>query len=118
MQVVYTSSSGTIKSANKFYNKLNSQIEITSIDDSKLNLCDGDLSISTHKFSFTPINEIVNKNNNSLIDLFGIIIYVDPTSIIRRYETEIHRRSLDSIDLSTSTINVTLWEKIVQNEGA
>ena len=44
---VYTLSSGTIKSTNKFYNKLNNDFEITLNKDSTLSLYDDDLLIPT-----------------------------------------------------------------------
>ena len=57
---VYTLSGGTIKSTNKFYNKLNSDFEITLKEDSTLSLCDDDLLIPTLQYTFTPIPVIMN----------------------------------------------------------
>jgi hypothetical protein len=54
------------------------------MDDSKITLSDDDHLIPTHQFPFTPINEILNTTNNSLIDVGGVVICVDPTSTIRR----------------------------------
>ena len=42
---VYTLSRGTVKTANKFYNKLNNDIEITLTNDSELSLADDNLLI-------------------------------------------------------------------------
>ena len=75
---VYMLSGGTIKSANKFYNKLNSDFEITLTEDSTLSVCDDDLLILTLRYTFTPITEIMNMNINSTLDLIGIVICVDP----------------------------------------
>lgn len=44
---VYTLYGGTIKSTNKFYNKLNNDFEITLTEDSTLSLCEDDLLIPT-----------------------------------------------------------------------
>ena len=51
---IYMLSRGTIKTSNKFYNKLNSDIEITLTDDSEQSLADDDLLIPNLQFSFTP----------------------------------------------------------------
>lgn len=89
------------------------------MDDSKVTLTDDDHLIPTHQFSFMPINEILNTNNNSLIDVVGIVICVDPTSTIRRRDgIDVLRRSLKLLDMSTFTINVTLWGRATQKEGA
>ena len=44
---------------------------------------------------------------------------MDPASTIRRRDgTEVVRRSLKMVDVSTSTINVTLWGQVAMKEGA
>lgn len=61
----------------------------------------------------------MNININSTLDLIGIVICVDLASTIRRRDgTEVIRRSLKMVDVSTSTINVTLWGQAAMKEGA
>lgn len=81
---VYTLSHGTIKSANKFYNKLNSDIEITLNDDSRVNQCEDDRLIPKLLFSFTNIIDIMSHNVNTSLDIIGIVVCVDPSTTIKR----------------------------------
>lgn len=82
-----------------------------------MTLCEDDLSILKHQFSFTPIKEIVSKSNNSVVDVIGIVVFVDPSSTIRMGGTEVLRQSIKILDMSTSTIDVTLWGPTTQKEG-
>ena len=57
-------------------------------------------------------------NTNSTLDLIGIVICVDPASTIRRRDGIEVVRSLKMVDVSTSTINVTLWGQAAMKEDA
>ena len=85
----------------------------------RVTLLDDDLSIPKHQFYFTPLDEIVHVANDFLVDVICIVICVDPCTIIRRFnEIEVLRRSIQLVDLSSSTINVTLWGPTTQKEGS
>ncbi|XP_059075472.1 replication protein A 70 kDa DNA-binding subunit A-like [Cryptomeria japonica] len=115
---IYTILGGTVKPTNRLYNKLNSQLEIFLQDASKVSLSDDDLTIPKHQFSFKPLNEIMQMTNNYLVDVIGIVICVDPSSTIRRRDdTKVLRRSIKLMDMSPCTINVTLWVPTTQKEG-
>ena len=52
-----------------------------------------------------------------LVDVIGIVVCVDPCTMIRRFdETEV-LRSVQLMDIYLSTINVTLWGPTTQKEG-
>ncbi|XP_059073447.1 replication protein A 70 kDa DNA-binding subunit A-like [Cryptomeria japonica] len=80
----YKISGGVVKSANKIYNKLNSGIKITLVLESIVTPCEDDPSIPKNHFSFMPINEILEQRNNSVIDVIGVVICVEPSSTIKR----------------------------------
>ena len=56
---IYTIARATMKCANRFYNKLNSGIEITFMSNSKVSSCEDDSSILMHQIIFTSIDEII-----------------------------------------------------------
>ena len=65
-----------VKSANRFYNKLNSGLDITLTIDSKVVSCEDDPSIPKHQFTFTPIDAVIGLPKNVNVDLVGIIFHV------------------------------------------
>ena len=81
--VVYTISKGSVKDANIKYNKLNSRIEITLDHTSILKCCDDELPTGNVHYNFKPINEIANINNNTLVDIIGVVVTVGDISTIR-----------------------------------
>lgn len=98
---MYKISGGVVKIANKIYNKLNSGIEITLVPESIVTPCEDDPSIPKNYFSFMPINEITEKSNNSIIDVIGVVICVEPSSTIRRRDgIEVIRRTIKLLDMS------------------
>ncbi|XP_057864253.2 replication protein A 70 kDa DNA-binding subunit A-like [Cryptomeria japonica] len=116
--VTYTLSGGAIKPANKIYNKLNSGLEITLVDDSKVTTCNDDSSIPKHRYAFTPLDQVATINNNSTIDIIGIVISVDPSSTIRKRDgTEVPRRTIKLVVMTQTTIDVTLWGAMAKKEG-
>ncbi|XP_059068206.1 replication protein A 70 kDa DNA-binding subunit A-like [Cryptomeria japonica] len=116
--VTYTLSGGAIKPANKIYNKLISGLEINLVDDSMVTACNDDSSIPKHRYAFTTLDQVATINNNSTIDVIGIVIRVDPTSTIcKRDGTEVPRRTIKLVDMTRTTIDVTLWGAMVEKEG-
>ncbi|XP_057847285.2 replication protein A 70 kDa DNA-binding subunit A-like [Cryptomeria japonica] len=114
----YKISGGVVKTANKIYNKLNSGIEITLVPESIVTPCEDGPSIPKNHFSFMPINEILEQSNNSVIDVIGVVICVEPSSTIRRRDgTKVIRRTIKLLDMSRTTIEVTIWGAPSEKEG-
>ncbi|XP_059076607.1 replication protein A 70 kDa DNA-binding subunit A-like [Cryptomeria japonica] len=114
----YNISDGVVKSANKIYNKLNSGIEITLVPESIVTPYEDDPSIPKNHFSFMPINEILEQRNNSVIDFIGVVIYVEPSSTIRRRDgTEVIRHTIKLWDVSRTTIEAMIWGAPSDKEG-
>ena len=116
--VVYTISKGSVKDANIKYNKLNNRIELTLDHTSILKCCDDELPTGNVHYNFKPINEIANINNNTLVDIIGVVVTVGDISTIRRRDgTKVLRRTIKLIDISLLCIDVTLWGPICHKEG-
>ena len=65
-------SRGTLKTANKQYNTLNNDYEMTFNNDTTVELCTEDVDLPTVKFEFTKINELEHKPAGTNI---GRLIY-------------------------------------------
>ncbi|GLJ27148.1 hypothetical protein SUGI_0532230 [Cryptomeria japonica] len=106
----YVLSKGTVKDANKVYNKLNSQLEIILTETSVLKRCVPDAVGPDKKTRFTPIDELLTTTNNTLIDVIGVVVNVREISVIRRKDgSVVNKRIVKINDMSTLTIDVNLW---------
>ena len=101
-----------------FYNKLNSGLEITLNKDSIVVSCEDDAHIPKHRFILTPIDEAKKKPNNTKIDIIGIVVYVQETTIVKQKDgIEVWRHTIKLVDTSCSTIDVTLLGAHTESEG-
>ena len=111
---VFYISKGQIKLANKKFNKLNSEYEITLNDDVMVEPADDDQSIPKITFNFVAIADIANTEPDSNVDVLGIV--TDPgtlNSIVprNRPDSTLNKRDLTLMDQSDGgkTIRLTLW---------
>ncbi|KAJ0090606.1 hypothetical protein Patl1_13552 [Pistacia atlantica] len=116
---VYLISKGSLKPAQKNFNHLKNEWEIFLEATSTVDLCpEEDGSIPTQQFSFRPISEIENAENNSIVDVIGIVISVNPSvPILRKNGMETQRRILNLKDRSGRSIELTLWGDFCSKEG-
>ncbi|KAF8393555.1 hypothetical protein HHK36_021799 [Tetracentron sinense] len=116
---VYLISKGSLKPAQKNFNHLKNEWEIFLEATSTMELCvDEDSSIPKQQFSFRPINEIENAENNSILDIIGVVIFVNPSvPILRKNGMETQRRILNLKDGSGRSIELTLWGEFCNKEG-
>ncbi|XP_059076742.1 replication protein A 70 kDa DNA-binding subunit E-like [Cryptomeria japonica] len=106
----YVMSKGTMKDANKVYNKLNSHLEIILTKTSVLKCSTPDAIELEKKTCFKPINELLTTTNNTLGDVIGVVVNVREISMIRRKDgSTINKRIVKINDMSTLTIDVNLW---------
>ena len=112
---VYLISKGSLKPAKKKFNHLNNELEIILKATSAVELCpDEDGSI----FSFRPISEIENAEKNSILDIIGIVISVNPSEpFMRKNGTETQIRILNLKDESGKCVELTLWGEFCNREG-
>ncbi|XP_057859849.2 replication protein A 70 kDa DNA-binding subunit C-like [Cryptomeria japonica] len=106
----YCLSKGTIREAKTKWNKLNSHIEITLDHNSILKHCDATVDGEVNASRFTPINDITYCNNNTLVDVIGVVVHVgEPSIICRKDGTTVKKRSVKINDMSSFSIDVNLW---------
>ncbi|XP_059067861.1 replication protein A 70 kDa DNA-binding subunit A-like [Cryptomeria japonica] len=106
----YYLSKGSIKEANTKWNKLNSHLEITLDHNSTLKHCDPPVDGKGSAYRFTPINELTNFSNNTLVDVIGVVVDVKDDSLICRKDgTKVNKRVIKINDMSTFSIDVNLW---------
>ncbi|XXG81711.1 hypothetical protein AAC387_Pa09g2284 [Persea americana] len=116
---VYLISKGSLKPARKNFNHLNNEWEIFLESASTVDLCpDEDSSIPNQQFSFRPINEIENVDNNSIVDIVGIVMSINPSvTILRKNGMETQRRILNLKDESGRSVELTLWGDFCNKQG-
>ncbi|KAI3874298.1 hypothetical protein MKW92_045194 [Papaver armeniacum] len=116
---VYVVSKGSLKPARRDFNHLKNEWEIFLETTSTLERCeDEDSAIPQQQFSFTPISEIENVVNNSILDVIGIVITVNPSvPIMRKNGMETQRRTLVLKDGSGRSVEITLWGEFCNKEG-
>ncbi|GMH04103.1 hypothetical protein Nepgr_005942 [Nepenthes gracilis] len=116
---VYMISKGSLKPVQRNFNHLRNEWEILLESASTVDLCsDEDVSIPCQQFTFRSISEIENANNNSILDIIGIIISINPSiPILRKNGMETQRRIVNLKDMSGRSIELTLWGDFCNREG-
>ncbi|KAL8128560.1 hypothetical protein V2J09_017715 [Rumex salicifolius] len=116
---VYVISKGSLKPVKKDYNHLKNEWEILLESSSTVDLCpDEDISIPQQQFTFRTIVEVESAENNSVLDVIGVVISINPSvTILRKNGMETRRRILKLKDFSTCSIELTLWGDFCNNEG-
>lgn len=116
---VYLLSKGSLRPAQKAYNHLQNDQEIFLESMSIIQPCfDDDSSIPQQQFHFRHISDIEGMENNSIVDIIGIVSFIGPpASIMRKNGTETQRRVLHLKDMSGRSVELTLWGNFCNAEG-
>ncbi|KAD3641848.1 hypothetical protein E3N88_31072 [Mikania micrantha] len=116
---VYFISKGNVKPAQKAFNHLKNDHEITLDYTSTISPClDDDCSIPQQQFHFRTIAEIENLDNNTILDIIGVVYSIRPSmSITRKNNTETLKRTLSLKDMSGRSVEVTFWGNFCNKEG-
>ncbi|XP_031483992.1 replication protein A 70 kDa DNA-binding subunit A-like [Nymphaea colorata] len=116
---VYLISKGSLKPAQKNFNHLNNEWEILLESTSTIEPClEEDSSIPRQQFNFRPISEIESMENNSMVDIIGVVVSVHPSStIMRKNGTETQKRTLQLKDMSGRSVELTIWGNFCNVEG-
>ncbi|RWW21335.1 hypothetical protein BHE74_00010527 [Ensete ventricosum] len=116
---VYLISKGSLKPAQKSFNHLNNEYEIFLDAQSVIQPClEEDNTIPKQQFNFRPINEIEGLENNTMVDVIGIVVSINPLiSIMRKNGTETNKQTLQLKDMSGRIVEMTLWGKFCSVEG-
>lgn len=116
---VYYLSKGSVKPAQKAFNHLKNDHEITLDHTSTIQPCfDDDNSIPRQQFHFRSIAEIESMDINSVLDVIGIVSGIYPSSVIRRKNgDETLKQTLSLKDMSGKSVSLTLWGNFCNSEG-
>ncbi|WOG85358.1 hypothetical protein DCAR_0104546 [Daucus carota subsp. sativus] len=116
---VYLISKGTLKPAQRNFNHLPNDHEIMLDSSSTVEPCfEGEHSIPQQRFQFRSVAEIEGIENNTVIDVIGVLCSISPSSpIMRKNGTETLKRALHIKDMSGRSVEVTLWGDFCNAEG-
>lgn len=116
---VYMVSKGSLKPAQRAYNHLQNDHEITLDTTSIVQPCfDDDKSIPQQQFHFRSISDIEGMENNHVVDIIGIVSSISPCStILRKNGTETQKQTLHLKDMSGRSVEITLWGNFCNAEG-
>ncbi|MBN3273274.1 RFA1 protein, partial [Polyodon spathula] len=107
---VYYISKGTLKIANKQYTNVKNDYEMTLSNDTSIVPCDDAGNVPMVQFDFVPIEELVNKEKDSVVDVIGICkSYDEVTKITTKANKEVSKRAVHLMDVSGKVITTTLW---------
>ncbi|CAH8313010.1 unnamed protein product [Eruca vesicaria subsp. sativa] len=116
---LYLISRGSLRPAQKKYNHLPNDYEITLNNESTIEQCyEEDAAIPKNLYNFRSIGDIESMETDSIIDVIGIVSSISPTvSIMRKTGTETQKRSLQLKDMSGRSVEVTMWGNLCNAEG-
>ncbi|GMH09156.1 hypothetical protein Nepgr_010996 [Nepenthes gracilis] len=116
---VYSISKGSLKPAQKNFNHLRNDHEIFLETTSIVQPCfEDDNTIPRQQFHFRPISDVEGMENNSVVDLIGVVSLISPpSSIMRKNGTETQKRILQLRDMSAKSVELTLWGNFCNAEG-
>lgn len=116
---IYLISRGSIKPAQKNFNHLPNDQEVTLDGTSIIQpFLDDDKSIPMQLFKFRPIREVESMENSSVVDVIGVVFSISPTtSIMKKNGTETQKRALQLRDMSGCSVELTLWGNFCNAEG-
>lgn len=116
---VYLISKGNLKPAQKAFNHLRNDHEIFLDNTSTIQPCtEDDRSIPQQQFHFRSITEIEGMDNNTVVDVIGVVSSISPCgTIMRKNGTETQKRALQLKDMSGRSVELTLWGNFCNAEG-
>ncbi|OXU23008.1 hypothetical protein TSAR_015531 [Trichomalopsis sarcophagae] len=109
---VYYISRCQLKPANKQFNNLKNDYEMTLTSDSEIAICNEEIEgIPTLQFDFVPINTVEAKSKDELIDVLGIVKTCSDIQTLTARTTgrELKKRDIGIVDENNDLITVTLW---------
>ncbi|KAL6256338.1 hypothetical protein P5V15_012455 [Pogonomyrmex californicus] len=111
---IYYISKCALKAANKQFNTLKNDYEMTMTNETEIIPCfENSDDIPTLQFNFVSINQIENKEKNDIIDVLGVVSSVSDIVHLTRRTTgqDLVKRDLNIVDDSGTMVCVTLWGK-------
>ncbi|XVF52126.1 hypothetical protein PTKIN_Ptkin04bG0239700 [Pterospermum kingtungense] len=116
---IFLISRGSLKPAQKAFNHLNNEHEIFLDSTSTVQPCyEDDNRIPRQQFHFRTISDIEGMENNNIVDIIGVVIFISPAgSLMRKNGTETQKRTLHLKDTSGRSVELTLWGAFCNVEG-
>eukprot|EP00003_Mantamonas_plastica_P022780 TRINITY_DN3945_c0_g1_i2.p1 TRINITY_DN3945_c0_g1~~TRINITY_DN3945_c0_g1_i2.p1 ORF type:complete len:551 (-),score=202.83 TRINITY_DN3945_c0_g1_i2:80-1732(-) len=117
---VYLISKGTLKPANRQYNTLNNDYELSLDGNSLIQEVQDDGKIEKVQFQFVTIDKLPEAAANSTVDVIGVIKSVgDSVSIQTKKGTTLSKRDVSLIDTTANVVSLTTWGNTADTfEGA
>nr|XP_061787284.1 replication protein A 70 kDa DNA-binding subunit-like isoform X2 [Nerophis lumbriciformis] len=107
---VYLISKGSLKVANKQYNTLNNNYEMTLNANSLIVPCRDGQGVPTVRCDFVPIAQLENTHTDTIVDVIGVCEEVGDVSVINtKAGRQTQKRELALIDSSEKRVTLTLW---------
>ena len=115
---IYQISGGLIKTANKIYNSVNCEYELTFDKDCEFQrISESDPTYRQFPlkvFNFVPVITLTTKQKGNFVDVLGVVTVVRPDqNIITKQGQTLNKRSIVLAD-ETGQVDVTLWEPLAQ----
>ncbi|KAI4367960.1 hypothetical protein MLD38_016581 [Melastoma candidum] len=116
---VYMISRGSLRPAQKNFNHLKNDHEMFLVTTSVVQPCiEDDDSIPKQQFHFQSISEVESMENNSVVDIIGVVYSVSPaTSMMKNNGSETQKRSLHLKDDSGRGVELAIWGNFCNVEG-
>ncbi|XP_076284159.1 replication protein A 70 [Lasioglossum baleicum] len=109
---VYYISRATLKTANKQFNNLRNDYEMTLTGDSEIIPChDAGNDIPSLQFDFVPIKDVEIKEKNDIIDILGVVKSCGDVQSLTSRTTgrEMKKRDVNLVDETNTMVTLTLW---------
>ncbi|XP_076234444.1 replication protein A 70 [Calliopsis andreniformis] len=109
---VYYISKASLKTANKKFNNLKNDYEMSLTSNSEIIPChDTEDDIPSLHFDFSPISDIEKKEKDDIMDLLGIVKSSGDLQMLTSRTTgrELKKRDINLVDESNTMVCLTLW---------
>uniref|UniRef100_UPI0037E8AE9C replication protein A 70 kDa DNA-binding subunit-like isoform X2 n=1 Tax=Semicossyphus pulcher TaxID=241346 RepID=UPI0037E8AE9C len=107
---VYYITKASVKPANKQYNTLKNDYEMTLNANSTIVPCDDSEGVPAVHCDFVPIADLESRDNNDIVDVIGVCKSAEDVSrITTKNSREVSKRALNLIDTTGKDVTATLW---------
>lgn len=109
---VYYISRASLKTANKQFNNLKNDYEMTLIGESEIIPChDSGDDIPSLQFNFVSICDVEKKEKNDLMDVLGVVKSTGDLQVLTSRTTgkELKKKDINLVDESNTMVCLTLW---------
>jgi replication factor A1 len=107
---VYFVGGGSVKNANRRFNNVNNEYEVSFDKDAQIHVArDAATNIPTQRYNFVPITTLQLKEDNSPVDVLGVVTKIgQPGKIVTKAGQELTKREVTIAD-SGASVDITFW---------